>query len=313
MVPWYRKFLPDFATTADPLTQLKKSGVAFVWSEEAQSAFEQIKALIASASILHRPSFDHPFVIQKDASDSGLGAVLTQTVDGVERILGFASRTMTPAERNYSVTERECLAVLWAIRKFRPYVEGYHFTVITDHSSLKWLGNLHNPTGRLARWTLELQAYDFEIIHRIGSLNYVPGALSRMYEDETDEIASVTTAEETTDAWYKRMFSSVAANPTDHPYSKIVHGRLYSYRPNPLIEDLMEDEDARKLVLPAEKREYALLESHAEPTAGHLGRAKTLAHLSLYYYWLLKKLLTSWATARFANSAKCNKRHRLVL
>ena len=147
MASWYRKFLPEFATIADLLTHLTKRGVAFVWSKEAQSAFKQIKALIASAPILHRPSFDHPFVIQTDASDSGLGAVLTQTVDGVERVLCFASRTMTPAERNYSVTERECLAVLWAIRKFRPYVEGYHFTVITDHSSLKWLCNLHNSTG----------------------------------------------------------------------------------------------------------------------------------------------------------------------
>ena len=79
-------------------------------------------------------------------------------------------------------------------------MEVYDFTVITDHSSLKWLCNLHNPTGRLSRWALELQAYDFEIIHRKGCLNYVPDALSRMYEDETDvDLRSVTTTEETTD------------------------------------------------------------------------------------------------------------------
>ena len=212
MASWYRKFLPDFATIADPVTHLTKRGVAFVWSEEAQSAFEQIKAFIASAPILHGPSFDHPFVIQTDASDSGLGAVLTQTIDGVARVLCFASCTITLAERNNSVTERECLAVLWAIRKFRPYVEGYHFTVITDQRNLKWLCNLHNPTGRLTRWALEFQASDYEIVHRKGSLNYVPDALSRMYEDETDvEVASIEIAEETTDAWYKRMFASVAA------------------------------------------------------------------------------------------------------
>ena len=87
---------------------------------------------------------------------------------------------------------------------------------------------------------------------------------------------------ETTDDWYKRMFASVAANPTDQPYWKIAHGHLYSNRPNPMIEALMEDENAWKLVLLAEKRESA---SHAEPTARHLGRAKTLARLSLYYYW----------------------------
>ena len=130
---------------------------------------------------------------------------------------------MTPAEPNYSVTVRECLAVLWTIRKFRSYVGAYLFTVITDHSSLKWLCNLHNPTGRQ------------------GSLNYVPDELFRMYEDETDvELAS--------DAWYKRMSASVAANPIDHPYWKIVHGRIYSYCPHPMIEDLMKDEDAWKLV-----------------------------------------------------------------
>ena len=96
-------------------------------------------------------------------------------------------------------------------------MEGYYFTVITNHSSLKWLCNLHNPTGRLARWALELQAYDFEIIHHKGSFNYVLDALSRMYEDETDvELASIEIAEETSDAWYKDRFASVAANPTDH-------------------------------------------------------------------------------------------------
>ena len=83
-----------------------------------------------------------------------------------------------------------------------------------------------------------------------------------MYEDEANaELASIEIAEETSDAWYKDRFASVVANPTDHPYWKIVHGRLYIYHPNPMIEDLMEDEDAWKLVFPAEKRENALLEA----------------------------------------------------
>ena len=95
-------------------------------------------------------------------------------------------------------------------------------------------------------------------VNFLRALNYVSDALSRMYEDETDvELASMEIAEETTDTWYKRMFASVAANPIDHPYRKIVHGRLYIYRPNPMIEDLMEEKDAWKLVSPAEKRESA--------------------------------------------------------
>ena len=93
---------------------------------------------MASAPMLSRPEpGDDRFVIQTDASDTGLGAVLTQVINGQERVLEFASRTMNSAERNYSVCERECLAVLWAVRKFRPYIEGYKFKVITDHSSLR--------------------------------------------------------------------------------------------------------------------------------------------------------------------------------
>ena len=115
--------------------------------------------------MLQSPRFDEEFVIQTDASDTGIGAVLLQEIDGEERVLEFASRILTSAERNYSVTERECLAVVWAIKKFRPYVEGYEFKVVTDHSSLKWLCNRHNPTGQLGRWTLELQEYRFTIEH----------------------------------------------------------------------------------------------------------------------------------------------------
>ena len=127
MASWYRKFLENFATIAEPLTSLTKKGVRYTWSDTHQYAFEQIKALIASAPVLNRPSFEHQFIIHTDASDTGLGAVLTQNIDGDERVLTFASRTLSAAERNYSVTERECLAVLWAVQKFRSYVEGYKF------------------------------------------------------------------------------------------------------------------------------------------------------------------------------------------
>ena len=76
--------------------------------------------------------------------------------------------------------------MVWAIQKFRPYIEGYHFLVVTNHSSLRWLHSLHSPTGRLARWALELQDHSFDVEHRKGALNYVPDALSRMYEQENE-------------------------------------------------------------------------------------------------------------------------------
>ena len=134
--------------------------------------------MIMLTPTLQRPDPNSLFVVQTDASDVGLGAVLLQEVEGLERILEFASRVLTSAERNYSVTERVCLAVVWAIGKFRPYIDGYEFKVVTDHSSLRWLYQMKNPTSRLARWALELQGHKFTIEHRKSALNYVADALS---------------------------------------------------------------------------------------------------------------------------------------
>ena len=203
---WYRKFLPDFATIADPLTRLTKKNFKYVWEEEQQRVFEHIKALVASAPVLHRPDFNSRFVIQTDASDSGLGAVLFQVIDGQERVLEFASRALTGAERNFSVTKRECLAVLWAIEKFRTYVEGYHFLAVTEHSNLRWIRSLRSPTGRLARWAFRLQMHNFDVEHTKGSLNCVPDTLSRMFEDDEEEeipvVGAVSCATTTKDEWY---------------------------------------------------------------------------------------------------------------
>ena len=90
----------------------------------------------------------------------------------------YLSRTLDKPELNYTVSEKELLAVVWSIEKLRPYLEGYHFTVITDHSALRWLKNLKDPTGWLARWPIKLQQWDFEVVHRKGSLHHVPDALS---------------------------------------------------------------------------------------------------------------------------------------
>ena len=212
--------------------------------------------------------------------------MLTEVIDGQEKVLEFASRTMTPAERNYSVCERECLAVLWATRKFRPYIEGYRFKVITDHSSLRWLHNLKNPTGRLARWALELQDHDMQIEYRAGALNHVPDALSRMSEEDALEaISAICECEETSDTWYKKMFKQVAEKPDDWPNWKILGNKLYRYKPDATIELEIEDQEAWKLVLPKEKRAEALHECHDEPTAGHLGKRKTYLRIALKYYW----------------------------
>ena len=228
-------------------------------------------------------------MIQTDASDSGLGAVLLQIINDEERVLEFASRTMNAAERNYSVTERECLAVIWAVKKFRCYIEGHDFKIITDHSSLRWLCNLHNPTGRLARWALELQGYTYTVVHRKGTLNHVPDALSRMHEDvvlSATNVSALSWVSQTTDKWYNDQRTKVLNNPNDHPRLKVIGGQLYRYVPDQATEETLgNDENAWKLVVPKEHRSDVLIECHDVPTAGHLGRDKTLARVKQYYYW----------------------------
>ena len=183
----YRRFLPNYATLASPLTMLIKKKQQWIWEDEQQTAFEEIKRCLSQTPVLTCPNFEVPFVLQTDASNTGLGAVLTKSIDNVEHVMSYASRTLTDAEVKYTTTEKECLAIVWAIQKFRPYLEGYKFTVITDHSSIRWLHNLKNPTGRMARWSLSLSEYDFDILHRKGSSHHVPYALSHMFESLTPE------------------------------------------------------------------------------------------------------------------------------
>lgn len=138
---WYRRFVPEFSKIVHPLTSLLKKGKHFRWNREQQQAFEQLERHLTEAPVLACPDFGQKFTLQTDACDYGLGAVLTQEVEGQERVIAYASRRLNQAEMNYSPTEKECLAIVWAIRKLRPYLEGYHFTVVTEVPRLyaaKW-------------------------------------------------------------------------------------------------------------------------------------------------------------------------------
>lgn len=139
-----------------------------------------LKECITSAPVLRFPDFTSPFFIHTDACDLGLGAALMQKdSEGRETVVAYASRSLHKAEKPYSTPEKECLAVIWALEHFRPYVEGLHVTIFTDHNSLRWLMSRPNPSGRLARWSLRLQDFDFSIVHKPGTRNTVPDALSR--------------------------------------------------------------------------------------------------------------------------------------
>jgi len=126
--------------------------------------------------VLASPDHSKPFILQTDASDQGVSGILSQEQDdGSEKPIAFFSQKLTSTEKKYTTTEKECLAVLLLVEKFRCYVEGTKFEVITDHSALLWLLRLKTPpSARLARWILRLQPYDFTIIHRKGKEHIIP-------------------------------------------------------------------------------------------------------------------------------------------
>src|ERR1044071_9298639 len=165
------------------MTLLLKKETPFDWTAKQQNAFEQLKAKLMTAPILRYPDFSQLFIIYTDASGTGLGAVLAQkNGEGKEGVIAYASKSLNKAEQNYSVTDQECLAVIWAIKHFQHYLGLKPFQVVTDHSALKWLQTSKIPTGRRARWMMFLQQFDFEIVHRPGKANANADALSRVPE-----------------------------------------------------------------------------------------------------------------------------------
>ena len=116
----------------EPLHSLLKKGVEWKWGTQQEQAVIKIKRLLTTGPILACPNFDHSFQLETDASDTGLRAVLTQNIDNKNHVIAFASRSLDEAERKYSTSEKEFLAVVWAIHKFRPYLEAYAFIVITE-------------------------------------------------------------------------------------------------------------------------------------------------------------------------------------
>ncbi|KAM0735324.1 Transposon Ty3-I Gag-Pol polyprotein [Formica fusca] len=176
---YYRKFIENFSKIAKSLTKLTKKGEKFEWVGEQQNAFETLKNKLITAPVLKYPDFSQEFLLTTDASDYAIGAILCQGEVGQDRPIAYASRILSRAEHNYNTTEKELLAIVWAVKYYRPYLYGTKFKIITDHKPLVWLFNVADPGSRLIRWRLKLEEYDYEIVHRSGKTNTNADALSR--------------------------------------------------------------------------------------------------------------------------------------
>jgi transposase InsO family protein len=180
---YYRKFIENFSTIAASLHHLQSDKVKFVWTAECQIAFEALKLALINHPILVSPDFNLPFFIKTDASDKGVGFVLGQIVDGAERVIAYGSKTLNRAQRNYSTSDKECYAVVYACKANKHYLLGRPFIVYTDHMALKYLQTMklgQDLSGRLARYQMFLQQFQYEVQYKKGSANNDADALSRI-------------------------------------------------------------------------------------------------------------------------------------
>lgn len=176
---YYRSFIQDFSSIAEPLLSLTRKGVVWNWSPSCQQAFDSLKQSLTESSVMVYPDHSKKFILDTDASASGMGAVLSQEHNGQERVVAYASKTFSKSQRNYCATKRELLAVVTFVEHFKHFLYGVPFTIRTDHASLVWLVNFKNPEGMLARWITKLGQYNFTIQHRVGSKHCNADSLSR--------------------------------------------------------------------------------------------------------------------------------------
>ena len=295
LVGWYHKFIPRLADIVAPLNNLKKKGVMWEWTAPCQAAFEQLKNQLQSSPVLAQPRSHLPFQVHCDASGVGLGAVLMQTIEGDERVIAFASRALQGAELRYSTSEQECLAVVWAVEKWRHFLEGETFDVFTDHSALAWAFNCPKTTSRLTRWTLRLQAFSFRVHYKKGCCNVVPDALSRAplppqegsvcvavararWSDLPSSLQDVEEAQQA-DALCQELCQTVGQPTPGRIHHQLQQGVLYRGVPSKY------GGFNYQVVVPAVLAPEFLSYFHDSPFGGHLGRMKTLLKILEVAWW----------------------------
>ena len=167
---YYRRYVKGFAAFAAPLFALTRKDALFHWSEDCQAAFDQLKTRLTTSPITAFPDFSQAFQLYTDASTAGPSAILAQVRGGKERIICCTSRALNKAEKSYPATKLECLAIVWVVAKFRPYLMAMPFEVFTDHYALQWLKTMRTGSALLHRWSAALEEYDFTVRHRPGKI-----------------------------------------------------------------------------------------------------------------------------------------------
>lgn len=293
---YYRRFVKDFSKIAKPLYHLVGDNVKYHWDETCQQAFEELKLKLTTTPTLAHPDYSKPFLLYTDASGVGLGAVLAQHDDeGKEHPIIYLSRTLTPAESNYTITELECLAIVWSVRKLHAYLDGVKFTLITDHSALQWLFDFRGTNRRLVRWSMELQPYRewMTIKYREGRVHLNADPLSRAPLPVCNSITTIEIPSDFVrslidgykhDDHFQRVQEGLLAEPPSREFDR------FRLLPDGLIAYVHPGDDCFRICVPQDYddkklRMDMLHDFHDSAIAGHLGIVRTMNILSLHYYW----------------------------
>ncbi|CAN6567516.1 unnamed protein product [Malus baccata var. baccata] len=293
---FYRRFIKDFSKIAQPLCRLLQKEVAFEFTKECTASFNQLKELLTTAPIIVPPDWSLPFELMCDASDYALGAVLGQRKDKKPHVIYYASRTLNDAQLNYSTTEKELLAVVFALDKFRSYLIGTKIIVFTDHAALKYLLTKKEAKPRLIRWMLLLQEFDIEIRDKKGSENVVADHLSRMVHNEEalpiletfpdEQLMSIKVSE----PWYADLVNflvtkRIPSTYTRHQRDKLRHDARFYVWDDPYLWKFCPDQIVRRCVHDSEFRSI-LSFCHTYACGGHFGTQRTaLKVLQCGFYW----------------------------
>nr|CBN81752.1 Pol polyprotein [Dicentrarchus labrax] len=268
---FYRRFIRNYSKVAAPLTKLTSVKVPFAWSPEAENAFLALKELFTSAPVLHHPDPSLQFVVEVDASDTGVGAVLSQRSPKDQKLhpCAFLSRRLSPAERNYDVGNRELLAVVVALQEWRHWLEGaaLPFIVWTDHKNLAYLRSAKRLNSRQARWALFLDRFVFTLTYRPGSRNAKPDALSRQADPETQETEPET------------ILPASCVVPAVNWRIEALVKQAQRSQPDP------GNGPPNRLFVPDSARSQVLQWAHASKISCHPGYQRTLDFLRRKFWW----------------------------
>ncbi|KAM1180337.1 hypothetical protein ACFX2G_019815 [Malus domestica] len=293
---FYRRFIKDFSKIAQPLCCLLQKDVSFEFNEACENAFKHLKELLTTAPIITPPDWSIPFELMCDASDYALGAVLGQRKNKQPHVIYYASRTLNDAQLNYSKTEKELLAVVFALDKFRSYLIGTKVIVFTDHAALKYLFTKKKAKPRLIRWMLLLQEFDIEIKDKKGSDNVVADHLSRLVHEEEDLPISETFPDEqllsvqVSAPWYADLVNYLVTKQVPSTLNKFQRDKLkkdarFYVWDDPYLWKYCSDQVIRRCV--HESDFHSILSfCHTYACGGHFGTQRTAFKvLECGFYW----------------------------